>query len=65
MSRNIHNTTIKLINLMRFYFFKSTNEKDSISRISVFTTTRKKAIALAYNYFAKHKCKGEPAIIAI
>ena len=65
MSRNIHNTTIKLINLMRFYFFKSTNEKDSISGISVFTSTRKKAIALAHNYFAKHNCKGEPAIIAI
>lgn len=65
MSRNIHNTTIKLINFMHFYFFKSTNEKDSISGISVFTTTRKKAIALAHNYFAKHKCKGEPAIIAI
>lgn len=65
MSRNIHNTTIKYINLMHFYFFKSTNEKDSISGISVFTTTHKKAIALAHNYFAKHKCKGEPAIIAI
>lgn len=65
MSRNIHNTTINIISLMHFYFFKSTNEKDSISRISVFTTSSKKAIALAHNYFAKHKCKGEPAIIAI
>ncbi len=65
MSSNIHNTTIKPINLMHFYFFKSTNEKDSISGISVFTSTRKKAIALAHNYFAKHKCKGEPALIAI
>ena len=50
---------------MHFYFFKPTNEKDSISGISVFTTTRKKAIALAHNYFAKHNCKGEPVIIAI
>lgn len=65
MSSNIHNTTINTINLMHFYFFKSTNEKDSISGISVFTSTRKKAIALAHNYFAKNKCKGEPAIIAI
>lgn len=65
MSRNIHNTTIKYINLMHFYFFKSTNEKDSISGISVFTTTHKKAIALAHNYFAKHKCKGVPVVIAI
>lgn len=50
---------------MHFYFFKSTNEKDSISGISIFTTTRKKAIALAYNYFAKHNCKGEPVMLAI
>lgn len=50
---------------MHFYFFKSTNKKDSINRISIFTTTRKKAIVLANNYFAKHNCKGEPAIIAI
>lgn len=50
---------------MHIYFFKSTNEKDSISRISIFTSTRKKAIALARNYFAKHKCKGEPAMLAI
>ena len=65
MSRNIHNTTIKLINLMHFYFFKSTNEKDSISGITVFTSSPKKAFALAHKLFAKHKCKGEPAIIAI
>lgn len=50
---------------MYFYFFKSTNEKDFISGISVFTSTRKKAISLARNYFAKHKCKGEPAFIAL
>ena len=50
---------------MHFYFFKSTNEKDSISGISVFTTTRKKAISLAHNYFAEHNCKGEPVMIAI
>ena len=50
---------------MHFYFFKSTNEKDSISGISVFTTSRKKPIALAHNYFAKHNCKGEPVMIAI
>ena len=50
---------------MRFYFFKSTNEKDFISGITVFTNSPKRDFALAYNYFAKHKCKGEPAIIAI
>lgn len=65
MDKNIHNTTFNIVNLMHFYFFKSTNEKDSVSRISVFTTTRKKAITLAHNYFAKHNCKGEPVILAI
>lgn len=50
---------------MRFYFFKSTNEKDSISGISVFTNSPKKAFALAYKYFASHNCKGHPALMAI
>lgn len=65
MDINIHNTTIKPINLMKLYFFKSTNKKDSISRMSIFTSTRNKAITLAHNYFAKLNCKGEPVIITI
>lgn len=66
MDRNIHNTiTLKLLNVMHFYIFKSTNEEDSISRISIFTTSTKKAFALAHNYFAKHNCKGEPAMLAL
>lgn len=65
MSRNTCNTTIKLINLMHFYFFKSTNEKDSISGITVFTNSPKKAFALAHKLFAKCKCKGVPALLAI
>lgn len=50
---------------MKFYFFKSTIDKDSVRAISVFTTSSKKAFNLAHNYFTKHKCKGEPALIAI
>lgn len=65
MDRNIHNTTINIINLMHFYFFESTNKKDSIRRITIFTTSSKKAIALAHNCFAKHNCKGEPVMLAI
>lgn len=65
MSRNIHNTTFIPINLMHFYFFKSTNEKDSISGITVFTSSPKKAFALAHKLFAKCKCKGVPALLAI
>lgn len=50
---------------MHFYLFKSTNEKDSVNRISIFTTSSHKAFALAHNYFAKHGCKGKPALLAI
>lgn len=50
---------------MRFYFFKSTNCNDYVSGISIFTTTRRRAMTLARNYFAKLGCKGEPAIMAI
>lgn len=50
---------------MHFYFFKSTNEKDSISGITVFTNSPKKAFALAHKLFAKCKCKGVPALLAI
>lgn len=50
---------------MHFYFFKSTNDKDSISGISIFTSSSKKAFALARKIFAKYNCKGEPALMAI
>lgn len=50
---------------MHFYFFKSTCDKDSVNNLSVFTNSSKKAFTLARNYFAKHNCKGEPAMLAI
>lgn len=50
---------------MKFYFFRSTHNNDSVSAISIFTTSSEKAFNLAHKYFAKHKCKGEPALIAI
>lgn len=65
MSNNIHSTISKIINIMRFYFFKSTNKKDYVSGISIFTTTSKRATILARNYFVKLGCKGEPAMMAI
>ena len=66
MDRNIHNTiTLKSLNVMHFYIFKSTNEEDSISRISIFTTSTKKAFALAQYYLDKHNCQGEPAMLAL
>lgn len=50
---------------MKFYFFKSTYPKDEISGITVFTSSSKKAFALAHKLFAKYNCKGVPAILAI
>lgn len=50
---------------MKFYFFKSTRNNDYVSTISIFTTSSEKAFNLARKYFAKHNCKGEPALIAI
>lgn len=50
---------------MHFFVFVSTNEEDSVSRITVFTKTARKAYALAHNYFAKNNCEGEPTMIAI
>lgn len=50
---------------MKFYFFKSTCDKDFVSAISVFTTNSERAFNLARKYFAKYNCKGEPTIIAI
>ena len=50
---------------MKFYFFRSTRNKDYIRTISVFTKSSEQAFNLARKYFAKHNCKGEPTIIAI
>lgn len=50
---------------MKFYFFKSTCTKDVFSGITVFTTSTTKAFALARICFAKHNCKGEPALLAV
>lgn len=49
----------------KFYFFKSSVEGDVMSGISVFTTSAKKAFALAFKHFAKHRCKGTPMLLSI
>lgn len=50
---------------MHFYFFTSTNSKDDISRISIFTNSINKAVALAHNYFIRNGFKGKPVRLAI
>ena len=65
MNRNIYSSALIPTNIMHFYFFKSTCDKDSISNLNIFTSSSLKAFALARRYSAKCNCKGEPAMIAI
>lgn len=50
---------------MHFYFFKSTNTKDVISKISIFSNSIVKATILASKYFAKNNFKGKPILTSI
>ena len=65
MNRNIYSSALTPTNIMHFYFFKSTCDKDSISNLNIFTSSSSKAFVLARHYFAKHNYKGEPAMLAI
>lgn len=49
----------------RFYFFKSSIQDDSMSGISIFTTSAKKAFAYARKHFIKHHCKGVPVLMSV
>lgn len=50
---------------MKFYFFKSTNEKDSNNYITIITKSMNRAFILAHNYFVKNHYKGEPEMLLI
>lgn len=67
INRNIYNITINLNNnlISKFYFFKSNISNDEMSGISVFTTSLRKAYALAFKQFVKHNCKEVPVLLAI
>lgn len=65
MSRNTYSSALTPTNIMHLYFFKSTCDKDSVSNLSIFTNSSTRAFTLAHRYFAKHNCKGEPAMLAI
>ena len=65
MNRNIYSSALTPTNIMHIYFFKSTCDKDSISNLTILTSNSIKAYVLAYRYFAKCNCKGEPAMLAI
>lgn len=65
MSRNTYSSALTPTNIMHFYFFKSTCDKDSVNNLSVFSSNPIKAFVLARRYFIKHNCKGEPALLII
>ena len=65
MNRNIYSSALTPTNIMHIYFFESTCDKDFISNLTILTSNRIKAYALAYRYFTKCDCKGEPAMLVI
>ena len=65
MNRNIYSSALTPTNIVHIYFFKSTCDKDSISNLTILTSNRIKAYALAHRYFAKCNCKGKPAMLVI
>lgn len=50
---------------MKLYIFKSSRKSDNITRLSIWTNSERKAIALAIINFAKHGAKGSPVQIAL
>lgn len=50
---------------MKLYIFKSSRKSDNITRLSIWTNSERKAIALAIINFAKHGAKGSPIQIAL
>jgi hypothetical protein len=50
---------------MKLYIFKSSRKSDKINRLTIWTNSEKKAIALAIINFAKHEAKGSPVRIAL
>lgn len=49
----------------KFYFFASSDSKDEVTTINVFTTSARKAFALAERYFKANGFVGEPQMLAI
>ena len=49
--------------MANFYFIKSSNKRDKIKRLTVFSTSAKRAIAMAQVKFIESECKGYPIFI--
>lgn len=50
---------------MKLYIFKSSRKSDKINRLTIWTNSERKAVALAIINFAKHGAKGSPVRIAL
>lgn len=46
--------------MANFYFIKSSNKKDKIKRLTIFSSTARRAIAMAQVKFLESNCKGYP-----
>lgn len=49
----------------KMYFYKSTNTKDGVGIITIFSSSAKRAFGLALMNFVKHGYKGSPIRIAL
>lgn len=49
----------------KFYFFTSSNKKDKVRVLNIYTISIEQAYILANRYFHNNKCKGVPKILAI
>jgi len=50
---------------MKLFFFTSSVINDEISRLTIRTSSRKRAFGYALVQFTKHGCKGSPIELAI
>ena len=49
--------------MANFYFIKSSNKKDKIKRLTIFSSTARRAIAMAQVKFLESNCKGYPVFM--
>lgn len=51
--------------MLHLYFFVSSKRYDTVRRLTISTTSVKRAYALAYKYFIANKAEGQPKLLAI
>lgn len=51
--------------MLHLYFFVSSKKHDTVRRLTISTTSVKRAYALACKYFMANDAKGQPMLLAI